>query len=151
MMAGTVDENGENDKVQEDKEDSDDDQEDDIKCEPCGEAPVVVAKSPGSPSHEDRERHNATHLPYRNWCPICVQARGREDDHRRAKEKDEGTVPTIVMDYKCFGQDEEDESLTSIVIRDKRTTCTAGHVCEKKGTDDRWIVDKVIEDIENWG
>ena len=31
------------------------------------------------PSAEDVEPHNATHVPYRNWCPICVMARGKED------------------------------------------------------------------------
>ena len=89
MMAGTMGENGDEEKVQEDMEDEDDeDEEGDIVCEPCGEAPIVVAKSPGCPSHDERERHNATHLPYRSWCPICVQARGKEDSHKKSKTKD---------------------------------------------------------------
>ena len=36
-----------------------------------------------SPSREEFERHCLTHLPYRNWCPICVQAKKANPAHRR--------------------------------------------------------------------
>ena len=97
------------------------------------------------------ERHNATHLPYRNWCPICVQARGREDDHKRNKEKVESDVPTIVMDYKSYGQDVDDDKLTAIVMRDQRTGMTAAHVCLSKGAEDLWTVNRLVMDIDEWG
>ena len=29
-----------------------------------------------APSKEEYDRHCLTHVPYRNWCPICVQAKG---------------------------------------------------------------------------
>ena len=44
---------------------------------PEGHAPVLL-RSPIRPSAEDVERHDATHVPYRNWCPTCVAARGKE-------------------------------------------------------------------------
>ena len=28
---------------------------------------------------EEHEAHMARHLPYREWCPVCVKARGKED------------------------------------------------------------------------
>ena len=31
-----------------------------------------------TPSPEEHHRHCPTHLPYRNWCPICVQAKKRK-------------------------------------------------------------------------
>ena len=30
--------------------------------------------------------HNVTHRPYRRWCPVCIEAWGREDPHRRGGE-----------------------------------------------------------------
>ena len=37
---------------------------------------------PRLPSDADVEKHKLMgHIPYRNWCPICVQSRGREDKH----------------------------------------------------------------------
>ena len=60
-------------EAQGDEADGDEDLEDDeILCQPCGEAPIVIAKSPGCPTYEEIERHNVTHLPYRSWCPVCV-------------------------------------------------------------------------------
>ena len=32
---------------------------------------------PRLPTEEEVEHHKRTHLPYRNWCPECVKAKGR--------------------------------------------------------------------------
>ena len=45
---------------------------------------------PKLPSEKEEEDHCLRgHLPYRNWCPICVRAKGRGGDHKKdgAKEK----------------------------------------------------------------
>ena len=71
MMSGVQGEEGAESMEDEDEED----EEAEVQCSPCGEqihaegmeeAPVVVARSPGTPTAEERERHNITHLPYRN-------------------------------------------------------------------------------------
>ena len=54
----------------------------DMSSNPEGQAPTLL-RSPIRPSAEDVEKHDATHVPYRNWCPICVAARGKEDPHKR--------------------------------------------------------------------
>ena len=110
-----------------------------------------MAKSPHSPTQDEKEKHNVTHLPYRNWCPICVQAKGKEDDHRKAKKDAEEGVEAIVMDYKAFGHDEDDDAVTMIVMRAKRTSMTAAFVCTAKGPEDKWIIKKLVETIDNWG
>jgi hypothetical protein len=44
---------------------------------------------PKLPSAEEVERHYVSgHLPYRNWCPVCVRARGKELDHSQDGGKD---------------------------------------------------------------
>ena len=32
---------------------------------------------PRLPTQREVEDHCLTHLPYRNWCPICVKAKGK--------------------------------------------------------------------------
>ena len=56
------------------------------------EAPVRMTRNPADPTAEERARHDATHLPFRAWCPVCVAARATEDPHYRATadEKAEG-------------------------------------------------------------
>ena len=39
---------------------------------------------PKLPTKEEVERHHLMgHLPYRNWCPVCVRAKGKERDHKQ--------------------------------------------------------------------
>ena len=66
-----------------------------------GEVEMRPLRTPIAPSATDFEIHCRTHIPFRDWCPICVAARGTEDPHRT---RDSGYVrpglPTICLDYK---------------------------------------------------
>ena len=68
-------------------------------------APMTVIRDPGSPSAEEIELHNTTHLPLRSWCPICIKARGKEDAHFKSKGDKSARKPTVAFDYKSFGQE----------------------------------------------
>ena len=60
---------------------------------------------PEAPSQQEINEHFIRgHLPYRNWCPVCVQAQGRDDDHKRDQGK-ERRLPEYSFDY-CFPGDE---------------------------------------------
>ena len=37
--------------------------------------------APNQPTREEVQEHNLTHMPYRIWCPICVQGKGRSTSH----------------------------------------------------------------------
>ena len=39
-------------------------------------APPQGLPAPYTPSEAEVANHNLTHLPYRNWCPICVKGKG---------------------------------------------------------------------------
>ena len=56
---------------------------------------------PQKPSEKEVTEHERTHVPYRSWCRICVEAEAREDAHRRdAADRDgEQRMPTIAFDY----------------------------------------------------
>ena len=47
------------------------------------EHPARVKPSPTKPNSEEVGRHEATHCPYRSWCPACVAASAKEDAHPR--------------------------------------------------------------------
>ena len=63
---------------------------------------VKVLPSPCKPCLREVEEHNATHLPYRTWCPVCVKSRGRADAHVTVTRRD--GVPMVSLDYKSFGE-----------------------------------------------
>ena len=37
-----------------------------------------------TPSQEEVDKHNLTHLPFRNWCPHNMKGRGKEAPHYKA-------------------------------------------------------------------
>ena len=43
--------------------------------------------APQQPTAQERLEHELAHLPYRSWCPVCVQAKGRSDNHRSNSTK----------------------------------------------------------------
>ena len=46
-------------------------------------------KDPKLPSQKEIEEHSLMgHMPYRDWCHICVQARGMDTAHLRDKGKE---------------------------------------------------------------
>ena len=112
--------------------------------------PVRVARNPGDPTDKEVEEHNVTHFPHRSWCPVCVKARGKEEAHKKVREQ--GEVPTVSMDYKSFGEaSTEEDKVTMIVVKDETTGCVAAHVCEQKSAADKWVVERVCDNIDLFG
>ena len=72
-----------------------------------GKEGAVVRKfvDPKLPSEKEVEEHYARgHFPYRNWCQICVKAKGRDMSHQKEGGK-ERKIPEYHFDY-CFPGDE---------------------------------------------
>ena len=61
---------------------------------------VRAMVDPRLPTEEEVANHELTHLPYRNWCPACVKAKGQDLDHRGALDK-EKKLSEYCFDY-CF-------------------------------------------------
>ena len=59
--------------------------------------PATTLRTPTTPSPQEVAQHNLTHMPYRSWCPICVQSKGRSGQHRRHQHQHS----VIQLDY-CF-------------------------------------------------
>ena len=46
---------------------------------------VRMKKTPKQPSQREREEHERTHLPFRDWCTHCIKAKSRNDPHKRER------------------------------------------------------------------
>ena len=66
-----------------------------------GEAKIARSlRTPEPPTDAARMLHNATHVPFRDRCPICVASRGRSSPHRRVVvNKTADTLPKFQTDY----------------------------------------------------
>ena len=42
---------------------------------------------PVQPTPQEIQQHNLTHMPYRSWCPVCIQSRGRQTSHQQQTSK----------------------------------------------------------------
>ena len=77
-----------------------------------------VVRAPRVPTQEERDAHEATHIPHEEWCEVCVAGRGRNKAHKRRKDApgsssdgdssgaspgdddpEKGPVPRVCMDY----------------------------------------------------
>ena len=54
------------------------------------------SRSLRTPTDVARMADKATHVPFRDWCPICVASRGRSSPHRRVVvNKTADTLPKL--------------------------------------------------------
>ena len=65
-----------------------------------GEAKTARSlRTPEPPTDAARMAHNAAHVQFRDWCPICVASRGRSSPHRRVVvNKTADTLPKFQTD-----------------------------------------------------
>jgi len=109
------------------------------------EAPIRLPRNPEDPLLEQRDKHWRTHLPYRAWCTVCVKARGREDQHRAQKNKNEDGISEVAMDYCSVGD------MRLLVGKETKTSHVFSHLVKCKGTRDERIVNKVMRSISDTG
>ncbi len=120
--------NGPEDEENEEDE-NEGEEEEEIQADVAVNPPVKMARDPGAPSREEVEAHYMCHLPCRAWCLVCVQAKGKEDAHRKRKNKRAETeIPQIAYDDKSVGESiERDDKCTMLIARGKNTNMTFAH------------------------
>ena len=109
-----------------------------------------ILRDPGAPTEAEVERHNVTHMPYRSWCPACVEGKARDKHHSLNEEQDQKGVPEIVFDYGFLGSEGE-ETIAIQVARDRRTRMLFAHVVPKKGFTHEHGAAEMIKDIVKLG
>jgi hypothetical protein len=76
--------------------------------------------------------HAATHLPYRSWCPDCVQGR-RDNVAHTSIGAGALEVPEVGFDYAFVRRRGEEECLTLLVMRDRGSRALRLWVVPVKG------------------
>ena len=125
--------------------------EEDEEHEEVGKRSVRIKRGPHEPTQKEILEHNATHVPFRSWCPHCVSAAAKASPHKKIAEEDqEKAIPCLHADYWFMRDDKAGESVPVIVVKDDETKAVGGHVVTIKGSVD-WVAEKICEDIERFG
>ena len=90
--------------------------------------------TPEPPTDAARMAHNATHVPFRDWCPICVASRGRSSPHRRVVvNKTADTLPKFQSDYMFIRMVAESNTQPCITLVETRSGEVICFMCARKG------------------
>ena len=113
---------------------------------------------PMEPIQSQAEDHRASgHIPFRNWCSVCVRARGTGEQHRRRRDRRD--ICVFSFDYlhldqagKPIARDAVEggakAALTLLVARDSLGKAVFAHVVPQKGVDPaHYSVDALIQDV----
>lgn len=125
--------------------------EDETEEHPAEEARAAKpARDPGAPSKAEQEAHEATHLPFRVWCPECVKGRRDNPPHKRISHS-ESEVPVVLMDYCFVRREGEDETLTILLMKDQGSRAIRAWVVPHKGADTDGTADRAVQGIRDLG
>ena len=125
------------------------------------ETEVKVRRAPKGPTKREKEEHEATHIPYRDWCRHCVKGRAPNRPHRvGAKQGDqddkERQVPRIAMDYFFLAREGERASeFPMLVMVDEETGNKYMRAVGRKGLGEgkemEWLIKDMSEELKAWG
>ena len=111
------------------------------------------------PTQREREEHEATHVPFRDWCAYCMMGRGSTHHHiTKQKSEDQSRRPVIAMDYFFMRMESSpnvqaisEESITCIAVKEDRYQNIMSSVALKKGVEEPWTVERVAKFIDLLG
>ena len=112
---------------------------------------IKQLRDPKLPSRDDVEKHNVMgHVVFRDWCPTCVRAQGKEMDHTRRKDGARD-LPEYCWDY-CFPGDELGFKWTVLVGRERQSKSWMAEAVPTKGVGSgRFIVDRCLDFLRENG
>ena len=92
-------------------------------CLPCNQeiylpenAPIKTLKSPEQPTAQEIEQHRASgHVPFRSWCPVCVQASANNPGHY-ARPAPAHDFPIFTSDYAFLSSRDNVDKVTLFVV-----------------------------------
>jgi hypothetical protein len=110
-----------------------------------------LLQDPGAPTAAEVEKHCVTHMPYRSWCPVCVEGRARDKMHKKGDDQENKEIPEIVFDYGFLGAKGDEETIAVQIAKDRRTRMLFAHVVPRKGFAHEHGAAEMIRDIEKLG
>ena len=69
-----------------------------------------VACVPCMPTQQEVEIHNATHVPFRSWCPYCVAGKAKANPHFRKASDRVQSENIVSLDYAFIGDRKDADS-----------------------------------------
>ena len=111
------------------------------------------APSPCTPSRAEHEAHEATHLPFRSWCEVCVQGRLDNPPHRRlpAEVREERRLPEVHLDYAFLRRADSEVLAKLVVLKALPSRAMQAWVVPSKGVGDQASAERVIRGIRAMG
>ena len=103
-----------------------------------------MPKDVDTPTAEQIEAHNATHILAKMWCPAYVE--GKEPNSPQSRVKDQGRdVPEVGVDYVLMRDAHGEERLTTLAMEDRDTMAIFCDVVEAVGRGIEGTIERVIE------
>ena len=117
-----------------------------------GEAKIArTLRTLEPPTDAARMAHNATHVPFRDWCPICVASRGQSSPHRRVVvNKTADTLPKIQTDYMFIRTVAESKTQPCITFVETRSGVVISFMCARKGGYED-LTKEILRHLEAYG
>ena len=99
-----------------------------------------IRRAPIGPTQLEREQHEATHLPYRDWCAHCVRGSGESAPHKRknleSEEEQQNKIPRMVLNYHFMStRDAENGVNPVLVMKDESTSNRYLRAVAQKGVE----------------
>lgn len=104
-----------------------------------------------TPTKQEIDEHNISHLPFRSWRRHCVE--GRSVDRSSSGKYADGSVgcvPCVHFDYMFMGASDSDDCTPILVVMDDKTESVFANVVPSKGFND-FVIDIIMEDIDMMG
>ena len=110
-----------------------------------------TSRTPEPPTDAARMAHNATHVPFRDWCPFCVASRGRSSPHRRVVvKKTADTLPKFQTEYMFFRTVAESKTQPCITFVETRSGVVISFMgARKSGYED--LTKAILRHFEAYG
>ena len=108
------------------------------------------ARDPSAPTKAERDAHEATHLPFRSWCAECVAGRRDNPPHLRRQEE-ERQVPEVMLDYAFVRRQDETETLTILIAKDRGSRAIRAWAMRFKGVCMEEAASRAAEGIKAFG
>ena len=113
------------------------------------QGPVVKAKkAPSVPSLDEWDGHLAAgHAEYRGWCPCCVAGKGKSEARRRIEASRDHGHRELYLYYAFIVRETEDRASPILVGKFSKYRELITHLVPCKGTQHRWIIGKLVNDV----
>ena len=101
------------------------------------------------PTRAQVEEHNATHLPFRSWCPFCVSGRRDGPAHHRSPELPDGAE--IGLDYCYIRRKGEESCVTILLFKERGTRVLRAWALSAKGVSTEEPAKLAVDGIRDLG